>query len=434
MPYVVTHLTPRKRTISLEDILFNIVTERMMRPVTNAEMTGTRTYFYKDISAETLKKLNIPAQIEALEYFFSYYKPLLEELQSPTYNHQLQVKMAKTYGAKNKLKIKEEVEKRGYQYSDLYDTFFVLKKSSKPGKKKWRQIDAPREDLKKALNKLKDMFEAMMDGCVYHTAAFAYVKHRSTRDAVLKHANNKSNWYLKLDFSDFFGSTTLEFVMKMLSMIFPFSEIVKSERGKLALQNCLQFCFLDGGLPQGTPMSPILTNIMMIPIDHKLSNALHNRKERSVQGYEYGYMYTRYADDLLITNRVHFPYWEIEAYVNKALEYFDAPFKLNAEKTRYASNAGANWNLGIMCNQDYQLTIGHKKKKELKAALTNYMLDRKNGTPWDLSDIQVLNGQISHYKSIEKENIEIILDRLSLKFGDIRTALRSDLKKGINAA
>ena len=32
------------------------------------------------------------------------------------------------------------------------------------------------------------------------------------------------------------------------------------------------------------------------------------------------------------------------------------------------------------------------------------------------------------------QNIEIILDRLSLKFGDIRTALRSDLKKGINAA
>lgn len=428
MPYVVTRLKPRSREIKIEDLLMNVVTEQMMRPVTNAEATGTRTYYYKNISPEKLELLNIPEQIKALDIFYFNNKYLLEELEDPLYNHKLQAELIKVYGSHNMEKIKEEVAKRGFKYSDIYTTFYRPKKSSKPGKTKWRQIDAPREDLMTALSTLKNMFEIMMDGCFYHSAAFAYIPKRRTVDLGIKHQNNKSNWFLKMDFSNFFGSTTPDFIMRMLSIIYPFSEIVKFPKGKETLEKCLRFCVLDGGLPQGTPMSPILTNIIMIPIDHKLSNALHNKKEISSKGYEYSYIYTRYADDIYISNRINFNYKNIEAYVNKVLDYFDAPFRLNEEKTRYGSKAGANWILGYMLNQDNDITVGHRRKKALKGALTNYMLDRENGHSWSSEDLFALNGEISYCESIEKENINLILDKLSIKYGDIRQAIKADLR------
>ncbi|MCL2052843.1 MAG: hypothetical protein FWG90_00155 [Oscillospiraceae bacterium] len=44
--------------------------------------------------------------------------------------------------------------------------------------------------------------------------------------------------------------------------------------GVIELQKALSLCFSNGGLPQGTPISPFITNVMMIPLDHKLSNSL----------------------------------------------------------------------------------------------------------------------------------------------------------------
>lgn len=428
MPYFVTRLKPRSNEIKLEDLLMDMVTEKMLKPVTNREMTGTRTFFYDKIDPGKLEQLNIPRQIEALEIFFEQHKYLLDELEDPKYNHILQAELAKKYGSYNVEAISKELEQRGYKYSDIYTTFFVPKSSSKPGHKKWRQIDAPRDDLKDALSKLKEIFEVLMDGCFYHTSAFAYIPKRRTVDLGAKHRDNKSNWFLKVDFSNFFGSTTPKFVMDMLSIIYPFSEIVKYPAGKTVLENCLRLCVLDGGLPQGTPMSPILTNIIMIPIDHKLSNGLHNKKEISPEGKEYGYVYTRYADDIYISNRMAFDPKLVENYVIKVLNYFGAPFKLNTSKTRYASNAGANWMLGYMLNQDNEITVGHKRKKQLKAALTNYMLDKASGNPWPLEEVQILSGEISYCKSIEKETIDILIKRLSAKYGDIKAQIKSDLR------
>ena len=106
--------------------------------------------------------------------------------------------------------------------SKLYHSFKIPKRSGG-----LRQINAPTTPLMEALRELKIIFEDFMFA-TYHTSAFAYVKGRSTIDALKRHQGNKSKWFLKLDFHDFFGSTTKEFLQQQLKMIFPFNVLYES--------------------------------------------------------------------------------------------------------------------------------------------------------------------------------------------------------------
>lgn len=288
-------------------------------------------------------------------------------------------------------------------------------------KSSFRQINAPKQELKEALTNLKGILEDDL-GLLYHTAAFAYVKKRCTIDALKRHQANESRWYAKYDFSDFFGSTTLDYTMKVCSMIYPLSEIIKLPKGYDEVRRALELGFLNGGLPQGTPLSPTLTNIIMIPIDHALFNTL-----RDYDGQHY--VYTRYADDILISSKYDFQFKKTENLIIDTLSKFGAPFHLNREKTRYGSSAGSNWNLGLMLNKDNQITVGHENKRKLQAALTNYILDFKNGAPWDKTEVQVLEGSRNYYRTVERENIDRIVERINKKFGvDVVEMIKDDLR------
>lgn len=441
MPYVVTRNSyiPGKKELNILDFLSDKLTLEQInnarKPAERYQESGTRTFRYKNITEEKLNEFDIEGKIMYLEEFYNMYGYLDVNNDNPEYNYELQVSIMQelrrdeNVGEQEREPICiERLREKGYNFNPNYSTFFIPKNSSKPGHTKWRRIDAPSEELKKCLTNLKEIFERLMGGCYYHTAAFAYVHHRSIKDCVRKHANNKSNWFLKIDFSNFFGSTTPDFVMRMFSEIFPFSEIVKSERGKTALKNCLSLCFLNGKLPQGTPISPLITNIMMIPIDHHLANGLTKKKVVSPNEHQCGYVYTRYADDILVSNRFNFDHREIVSWIREVLRHFDAPFDLNDDKTRYSSNAGKNWMLGLMLNQDHEVTVGYKRKKQLKATIVNYMLDRKAGHSWCLEDVQHLQGEISYCKTIEPETVNHIMCQYSRKYGDVDTAIKADLK------
>lgn len=286
--------------------------------------------------------------------------------------------------------------------SSLYRSFKIPKRSGG-----LRPIDAPCDELMAALRELKFLFEKKLYAS-YHTAAFAYVKGRCTIDAVRRHQRNKSRWFLKLDFHNFFGSTTLDFAYNQLSSLFPFSEIVKSERGAKALRRALSLCFLHGGLPQGTPISPTITNMMMIPIDYKISKYTREHTPHLC--------YTRYADDIILSSDLSFKWSEVQKDILTIVQEFNAPFSLNTAKTRYGSSAGRNWNLGVMLNKDNQITIGHQKKKAFKAMLFSLLNDYTHGIRWSVDDAQELGGLISYYKMVETNPITKIIEDYSHKF------------------
>lgn len=298
----------------------------------------------------------------------------------------------------------------------LYKHFCIPKSSGGV-----RPIDAPQSELMEALRDLKGILERYCGADkLYHTSAFAYIQNRSTLDCVKRHQQNESKWFAKFDMHNFFGSTTIDFVMRMFEQIYPLSELVNNVFSHEIFRKAIDLCFLDGGLPQGTPISPLITNIMMIPFDFKMNKWCK----------EHHMVYTRYADDLLISSKNPFRFKDVEEQIESVIAELEAPFHLNRKKTRYGSANGSNWNLGVMLNKDNQITVGRKAKKRFEDLLRRYALDKKAGTNWALADVQHLDGLRSYYKMVEGETIDRIVQFMSNKFQvDIRSAIKKDLRE-----
>ena len=364
MVYITVRQSPIYHQMTLEEFLFQ---NFQAPPVVNANMANTKTYEFESASEHFTSKLDVDSLIRKLEQYNQSTAQLRER-----------------------------------DRHSLYDSFHIPKKSGG-----LRKIDAPLPELMDALRRLKTLFEEDFHA-LYHTSAFAYVKKRCTVDAVKRHQQNNSKWFAKLDLHNFFGSTTPEFVMSMFSMVFPFSEVVKTQRGRDALRTALELAFLDGVLPQGTPISPLITNVMMIPVDFKLTKALRDfNKQR--------FIYTRYADDFIISSQYDFNVRDIEELVCKVLRDFGAPFSINESKTRYGSSAGRNWNLGVMLNKDNEITVGNKKKRQFQSMLYNYITDKKNGVAWNREDLMVMQGLHSYYRMVEERAIDAIVQHINDK-------------------
>ena len=377
--YITVNREPRVYQLTFEDIMYGLDESKL---ALQKDTRDTTTWKVDAINRRLIEKTDFNAMQAALRGFVERYQDLIA------------------------------VEDK----STLYHSFKIPKRSGG-----LRQIDAPNDELKRALYDLKMIFEKKFY-MSYHTAAFAYVHGRSTIDSVKRHQQNKSRWFLKTDMRHFFPSTSPEFLMKMLCMTFPFCAFVQDDWGnRELLEKALSLCFLNGGLPQGTPTSPMLTNALMIPIDHAISKMCHE--------YQPHLCYTRYADDILISSEYSFKWTDVQNKLIAILNSFEAPFSLHPDKTRYGSSAGRNWNLGVMLNAENKITIGHEKKKVFKAMVFQFMTDDAKGVAWGLEDVQHFLGLISYYRMVEKESIDAILATYSAKFNkDVEATAKALLK------
>ena len=306
----------------------------------------------------------------------------------------------------------------GSDMQEHYTTFRIPKKTHG-----FRTIQAPDDQLKddcKAVVKLLKNTLHML----HHNSAWAYVKGRDVVNAMRVHQDNGSRWFLKIDLKDFFGSCSPVFITKQLMKMYPFAV---PEYSDYAEQTILQICklaTLADGLPQGTPLSPMLTNLIMVPIDYEINRML-NDFSAAVQKQRY--VYTRYADDIIISAKEKFDYNKVVEAIKLILA--DTPLKINEEKTRFGSFAGRNWNLGIMYNKDKELTTGYRNKQYLKKVTYGYVKDKNNGTLWPLEDLRWYLGQLSWLANVEPAYTEGVLTYYQNKYNiEIRESIISDIK------
>lgn len=380
MPYITAPRGPRIHQMTFDDVMNGLDPESF---AVSKDTFDTVTWISKHITDKTKRKFDFGAMFSAIEEFNEKYADLIAVQDKST----------------------------------LYKSFKIPKRNGK-----LRQIDAPKDELMAALRDLKSILEEKFF-FTYHTSAFAYVRGRCTLDAVKRHQKNGSRWVLKTDLSKFFPNTTPEFLYKMIYQTFPLCEYIVDDIGyREAFEKAMSLCFLNGGLPQGTPTSPMLTNQIMIPIDYAISKICREHKPHLC--------YTRYADDMDISSEFSFHWTDVVADINKILLDFSAPFKFNKEKIHYGSTAGRNWMLGVMLNKDGNITIGHEKKKLFKTMLFSFGSSVMSGEPWGVDDCQLLRGLYSYYYMVEGDTIKQLVARYSSKFGfDIIDKLREIISK-----
>lgn len=260
-------------------------------------------------------------------------------------------------------------------YDKTYETFRIPKHSGG-----YREICAPNDNLK-AMQ--KQILHLLRDSkhILEHNAAHGFVKGRNCKTALKVHQANESRWFLKIDIHNFFPSWDVIALSRQLLNIINFKDL--SADGMLAI---LKLATKDYYLTQGSPLSPYLTNLAMIPFDYHMTKKCTDKN----------IIYTRYADDMLFSCKERQPLENWESCVKETIDELRLPLTINESKTRLGSYAGRNWNLGIMYNQNHNLTVGYRAKHLMKVIIHK----RDTLTPEELAHWK---GVLAYYKSIEPD-------------------------------
>jgi len=163
------------------------------------------------------------------------------------------------------------------------------------GKKK-RQIEAPRVALK--------LIQGWIGYHLSRAAVFAPCVHgfipeqNGILSATSFHCNAK--WVLSLDLRDFFPSVSAQLIEEALQVI---------GYQQHAANLITKICTIDDRLPQGSPASPVLSNLAFSTTDIALQAIADNL----------GVRYSRYADDLVFSGTSPIPPDELQPLVTETI-------------------------------------------------------------------------------------------------------------------
>ena len=230
------------------------------------------------------------------------------------------------------IKKKEQEKYFGKERKKMYHTFCIPKKSGK-----YRVIEAPVDDLKAIQTWIK---RNILDRFDVSPFAKGFVRNESILDNALPHVNK--DLVICLDLKDFFPSIKYNKVFKIFNYI-GYTKEVSHELTKL----CTNY---KNELPQGSPASPVLSNLVCLKLDSRISKL----------GEKYKFSYTRYADDITISGHKS---------IRNALPIIyeiirEEGFVVNEEKTRFQYKYQRQEVTGLLVNNKVSITKGLKRELE----------------------------------------------------------------------
>lgn len=223
----------------------------------------------------------------------------------------------------------------GKDRQDSYKTFKISKKSGG-----FREIEAPLDKLKTIQRWIKDN---ILDSFKVSEFAKGFVKNRSIYDNALPHVNKEL--VINLDLKDFFPTITYSDVFKIFKYIGYTTEV-----SHLLTQLCTNG---KNKLPQGSPASPALSNLVCLKLDKRLSKLAEKNN----------FTYTRYADDITFSGAKVIKYSLPMIY--KII--VEENFIVNEKKTRLHYNFQRQEVTGLIVNK--KVSITKKLRKELENAI-----------------------------------------------------------------
>lgn len=184
-----------------------------------------------------------------------------------------------------------------------------------------------------------------------------------------------SNYILHIDIANFFESITDYHIDKLINKIVNIDEEDKELIKKIVL-------FQGKHLVIGSIASPVISNCVMYDIDLEIVNQCTKSK---------GLLYTRYADDIIISSKQYIDVEIIEK-IRNILE--KNLFKINNEKTYFMNKKGRRIITGVIIDNNNNLSVGNKKYKEVQRKIYNFLVKNEGNK-------DVILGYLSYIKDID---------------------------------
>jgi RNA-directed DNA polymerase len=202
-----------------------------------------------------------------------------------------------------------------------------------------------------------------------------FEKGSSISDNARPHIN--ANCVLNIDLSDFFDTVTDIQIYNIFKSI-GYNSLISTIFSKI--------CTNKGRLPQGSPCSPKLANLVTWKLDKR------------IQGYvgKKGITYTRYADDLTFSSLHPSTTIQILPLVKRIIE--DEGFIVNNRKTRFAGASRRKKITGLIISNN-RYGIGNEKYKILRSKIYHLTKTKEQK---NLELLNHVNGWISYLKSVDK--------------------------------
>jgi len=205
---------------------------------------------------------------------------------------------------------------------------------------------------------------------------------------------------LKLDFQDFFPSITVEDWDFLLSRYRP-EEIERNDS-----QLYRQILFWGRGLPVpkclsiGAPTSPMLSNIVLFPLDTRLSRAATTTKVA----------YTRYADDITVSGESIEDVRQFENRLIRILDSMKSPkLTLNYKKRGIYLKGEKRMVTGLKITPIGDVSIGRDRKRLVSAMVHKVSLGES-----DADHLNYLKGMLGFCLA----NEPAFVSRLRIKYGN----------------
>jgi retron-type reverse transcriptase len=218
-----------------------------------------------------------------------------------------------------------------------------------------------------------------------HPNAYGYIRGRSTRDNAQRHAGA-----LKLasaDLQDFFPNITLGMVETAL---------LKAGMSEEAAQIIARFVTIDGKLAAGINASPLIANLVALPLDIELT-AFCDAKN---------VVYTRYADDLTFSAKNQDAELPTPSELNEILRKH--LFQLNEKKYRLSKRGQKHYVTGLSVSDPIHPHAPKKLKRRLrqelyyisKRGISQHLNTIKGGTIQ--GHVNRIDGMVNYIASIER--------------------------------
>lgn len=262
-----------------------------------------------------------------------------------------------------------------------------------------RRISAPMPRLKAAQTWI---LNHILKQVPVHEAAHGFRHHRSIASNARPHLG--ADIVINMDLEDFFPTVTYPRV-KGLFVSLGYSESVATVLTLLCSEPDVEEVELDGNryfvavgprrLPQGSPASPALTNVLCRNLDKRLAGLAESM----------GFTYTRYADDLTFSGGRDVSRTSLVGRLIRAVEDIvdHEGFKVHPKKTRVMRRTKKLEVTGVTVND--KLGVDRKTLRRFRATLYQIEKDGPQGKHWNHSAnvLSSMNGYANFVAMIDPE-------------------------------